>query len=380
MTPLLRKRLLWSGLAAAALVLVIVLWPSGGNEVAAAPRGADTAAVTVAPVLQERLDDQITTTGTLLPWEAVELRAEVAGRITALRFEEGTAVRQGQTLAVIDTRVLDAEREAIQARRELAAVQLSRQQELFSIGGLSRQALDQAESELRVLDAQLSQVRAELSRRVIVAPFSGQVGLREVSVGAYVSPGDRLATLRITNPLRLEFSVPERYLGRVNKGDVLSFRVPGQDAPFTATVYATEPAVDASTRSFTVRARVGNTGGTLKPGSFAEVGLVLATVADALLVPTVSVITGGDSTTVYLLKNGRAQPRAVQTGVRTADMVQITAGLAAGDTVLTSGFDEVRPGQPVRATFSGFDPTAPRSERAQAPQGQYQVARPAATD
>ncbi len=340
--------------------------PGGGGP------GGDTLAVTVAPVSQELLEDKVTTTGTLLPWEAVDLRAEVAGRVTGLRFSEGSAVREGQTLVTLDTQVLQAQIEGARTRRDLARVQAQRRRELFEIGGLSRQALDQAESESRVLDAELAQLAAEVRRRQILAPFSGQIGLREVSEGAYLSPGDRVATLRVTSQLRLEFTVPERYLGQIRTGEPVQFRVPGQPDPFVATIYATEPAVDPATRAFTVRARARNPGGALQPGAFAEVELVLDEVEGALLIPTASLITGADSTTVFVLQDGTAVPRAVETGVRTADRIQITRGLSAGDVVLTSGLDEVRPGQAVRAG-GAFDPTRVRPEGAPDRGREYQV-------
>ncbi len=211
-----------------------------------------------------------------------------------------------------------------------------------------------------------------MARRRVVAPFGGVVGLREVSVGAYLSPGDRVATLRVTSPLRLEFTVPERYLGKIREGDMVSFRVPGQELEFGATVLATEPAVDPVTRAFTVRARVGNPDDVLRPGAFAEVQLVLDAVDDALLIPTASVVTGADSTKVFVFSDGIAVSRMVTTGVRTADRIQITSGLSAGDVVLTSGLDEVREGQAVRAG-GAFDPTQVRPESATAQPRQYQT-------
>ena len=361
-----QKISLWVGVAvvAAALLVVPRLW--GGEAEAEAPSdggrgGGDTLAVTVAPVSQELLEDRVTTTGTLLPWEAVDLRAEVAGRVTGLNFSEGSFVREGKTLVSLDTQVLQAQIQGARTRRDLASVQAQRRRELFEIGGLSRQALDEAESAARVLDAELAQLSAEVRRRRIVAPFSGTIGLREVSPGAYLSPGDRVATLRITGQLRLEFTVPERYLGQVETGEPVRFTVPGQPDPFVATVYAIEPNVDPATRAFTVRARVRNPGNVLQPGAFAEVELVLDEVPDALLIPTAAVTTGADSTTVWVLQGGAAVPRSVTTGVRTADQVQITSGLSAGDVVLTSGLNQVRPGQAVR-TGGAFDPTRVRPE------------------
>lgn len=355
-----QKTAVWTsvGLVAVALLLLPRVFggdgdvaegrPAGGAGGPGGGRGGDTLAVTVATVEQRLLEDEVSTTGSLLAWESVELRAEVAGRITSLGFSEGSYVRQGQTLAVLDTDVLQAQVQAARTRRDLAAVQARRYRELFEIGGLSRQQLDQAESEVRVLDAEMAQLSAEIRRRRIVAPFSGQVGLRDVSVGAYVSPGDRLATLRITGQLKLEFAVPELYLGRVREGNVVVFTVPGQERTFRATVYAVEQAVDPATRAFTVRARTDNPGGVLSPGAFAEVQLVLDSVEDALVVPASAIVPGVDSAAVFVVQGGVADRRSVLTGIRTADRVQVVGPLADGDTVLTSGVDQVRPGQPVR--------------------------------
>lgn len=375
-----QKTAVWIGVAAIAVALLIVpRFLGGGDDANAAPEasggrgGSDTLAVTVAQVSEELLEDKVTTTGTLLPWESVDLRAEVAGRVVGLNFSEGTFVRQGQTLVSLDTDVLRAQIEGARTRRDLAQVQARRRRELFEIGGLSRQELDQAESEARVLDAELAQLAAEVRRRQIVAPFSGEIGLREVSSGAYVSPGDRIATLRITGQLRLEFSVPERYLGQIREGEPVRFRVPGQEDSFVGTIYATEPSVDASTRAFMVRARVRNPGGVLVPGAFAEVELVLDEVPDALLIPTASLITGADSSRVFVVRGGKAVPQAITTGVRTADRIQVTSGLSSGETVLTSGLNQVRPGQAVRAG-GAFDPTRVRPEGTPERTREYQEA------
>jgi membrane fusion protein (multidrug efflux system) len=298
-------------------------------------------------VRQELVEDVVATTGQLMAEEEVALRAEVAGRITALRFQEGSYVRRGQLLAVLDTDVLEAQLAAVRTRRDLAATQAERQRALFEIGGLSRQALDQAEAEARVLEAEMAQLRAEIERRRIYAPFAGQIGLRSVSPGAYVSPGDPLATLRVTSTLKLEFAVPELYLGRVRAGDPVVFTVPGQEGAFRASVYAVEGAVDPSTRAFTVRARTSNPGA-LSPGAFAQVALALDRVEDALVVPAAAVVPGVDSAAVYVVEDGRAVRRAVRTGIRTADRVQVSGEVAAGEVVLTSGLEQVRPGQPVR--------------------------------
>lgn len=345
---------------AALAVLGLIVWPKlrpdeaeGGTPAAAsggragAGGGARALTATYALVDMQTLGDTLTATGSLVAWEEVDVNAEVAGRIVALNLPEGAFVRQGQTLATLDTRVLAAETDALQAQLDLARVQAGRLRQLFAIGGLSQQALDEAESRVRVLEAQVAQQRAETARRQIVAPFAGRLGFRAVSVGAYVSPGQKLTTLRLTNPLRLELAVPERYAGQIRSGTAVAFAVPGRDAPVLGTVYAIDPAVDANTRTFLVRARVGNPDGDLQPGAFAEVQLPVDRREGVKVVPAVAVVPGLDSAAVFVVKGGKARRVPVLTGLRTRDAVEVAGAVQPGDTVLTSGMDEVRPGQSV---------------------------------
>ncbi len=313
--------------------------------------GSDTLSVTVDVAARETLEDALQTTGTLLPDEEVVVRAEVGGRITRLGFAEGARVGQGQTLAVLDTEVLDAQVRAARTQADLARIQAQRQRQLFAIGGLSRAALDQAEAEAAVAAAGVSQLSAEIARRRVVAPFAGQIGLRSVSTGAYVAPGDAIATLRVTTTLKLEFTVPEAYVGRVGPGATVVFTVPGQERTFRATVYAIEPNVSQTTRAFTVRARTPNPGG-LVPGAFAQVELVTNRAEDAVVVPASAIVPGLDSAAVFVVVGGQAQRRSVVTGIRGADRVQVTGNVSPGDTVLTSGVDQAKPGQPVRTTLA----------------------------
>ncbi len=360
-----RKVVIWSSVALAAVVLLALPklmekdeGPGAGAPGGARPgggggRGGGPLVATVGLVAQQPLSDILSATGTLLAWESVDVSAEVAGRIVALGFQEGAYVRQGQTLASLNTDVLQAELRAAETRYRLAAVQAQRQRQLFEIGGLARAALDQAESEASVLGAQMAETRAEIGRRRITAPFSGKVGLRAVSVGAYVSPGTRIATLNVTSPLKLEFTVPEAYATQVRVGAPVEFTVPGESGVYTGAVYAVEPGISQSTRALTVRARVGNAGDVLTPGAYAEVRLVLTEVPDALVVPTAALLPGVDSAAVFVVQGGKAVRRAVRTGIRTPDRVQVLGRVAPGDTVLTSGIDQVRPGQSIKVAGAG---------------------------
>lgn len=314
--------------------------PGGGG-------GGRPVTASYALVASESIGDTLVATGTLVPWEEVQVNAEVAGRIVALNLPEGAYVRQGQALATLDTRVLAAQTQALQTQLDLARTQAGRLRQLFAIGGLSQQALDEAEGRVRVLEAQVEQQRAETARRTVVAPFSGRLGFRAVSVGAYVSPGQALTTLRVTNPLRLEFAVPERYAGQVRPGATVEFRLPGQPTPVLGSVYAFEPAIYPGTRTFLVRARVGNAGDVLQPGAFAEVKATVGSRENALVVPTTALVPGLDSAAVFTVRSGKARRIAVLTGTRTRDRVEVIGQVAPGDTVLTSSFDELRPGASV---------------------------------
>ncbi len=389
--PSKRKALLWTAAVLGVAALLVLPKLLGGGDDEAAPGGGGPGGggggagggraapmVTVAVARAQVLEDGLTATGTLLAWEEVALNAEVAGRVVSVGFSEGAFVRRGQMLAVLNTDVIVAQTGALQAQLDLARVQGARQQALFDIGGLSAAALDQARSQVRVLEAQVAQQRAEAGRRRIVAPFAGQIGLSDLAVGAYVSPGQPIATIRVTRPLKLEFAVPERYAGRIRAGAVVDFRVPGIDETLSGTVYASEPAVEAATRAFTVRARVGNAEGRLQPGTFAEVTLVLDRVEGAVMVPASALTPGADSAFVWTIRGGEAVKQRVATGVRTDTEVQITRGVAAGDSVVTAGFEEMKAGQAVRvAPGGGFDPTtvAPIDSGAAA-SGTYRAATP----
>ena len=366
LSPGQKKAARWALVAGLAVAALLLARGCGGDDAGGGPTGggpggggpgggrggrggSDTLAVLVDVATRETLEDALQTTGTLLPDEEVVVRSEIAGRITRLGFSEGGRVGQGQTLAVLDTEVLDAQVAAARTQAELARIQAQRQRQLFAIGGLSRAALDQAEAEAAVSAAGVSQLSAEIARRRIVAPFSGQIGLRSVSTGAYVAPGDAIATLRVTSTLKLEFTVPEAYVGQVGPGATVVFTVPGQERTFRATVYAVEPNVSQTTRAFTVRARTPNPGG-LVPGAFAQVELVTNRAENAVVVPASAVVPGVDSSAVFVVVDGKAVRRSVLTGIRTSDRVQVVGAVSQGDTVLTSGTDQVRPGQAVRTS------------------------------
>ena len=295
-------------------------------------------------VMAGELTERLSTTGTVRANEEVEIVSEISGKISSIHFDEGSRVAAGQLLLKIDDSELLAERQRALYRVELAKLDEARQDRLLEQGVISRESYDAALGELNVLRAELQLIEAQLLKTEIRAPFDGVIGLRWVSPGSYLSSQTRIASLSDLDPVKLDFSVPEKYSGLMKAGDRVEFAVEGADGTFYGTIYAIEPSVDALTRSLRVRARSPNRNGVLVPGAFANVDLVLRSVADALTVPSIAVIPELGGKKVYVVEDGSAQPRPVETGIRSDTEVQITSGLQEGDLVITTGLLQLQPG------------------------------------
>ena len=312
-------------------------------------------AVWVHEVVPGRLAERLTATGTIRANEQVELVSEIAGKVEAIHFEEGQPVAADQLLLEIDASELEAERQRTGYQVELAARREARQRELLDDGVISEQEHDFVANELNVLRAELRRVEAQLVKASIRAPFAGTVGLRQVSVGGYLTPQTAIATLQDLDPVKLDFAIPEKYAGQVRVGREVVFRVAGSTAEHRGEVYAIEPRVDPQTRSLLLRARSSNADGSLLPGIFADVELAVREVEDALTVPSVAVIPELGGKKVFVVEEGEARSRGVETGVRGAERVEVTAGLEAGDRVIVTGIQQLRAGMPVRVEGSVAD-------------------------
>ena len=293
------------------------------------------------------LTERLSTTGTVRANEEVEIVSEISGKVSSIQFEEGSRVAEGQLLLKIDDSELLAERQRALYRVELAERDEARQKQLLDDGVISRESYDVALGELNVLRAELQLIEAQLLKTEIRAPFNGIIGLRWVSPGSFLSPQTRIASLKDLDPVKLDFTVPEKYSALMKVGDGISFAVEGSNRTFQGTIYAVEPGIDASTRSLRVRARCPNSDGTLVPGAFANVDLVLRSVADALTVPSIAVIPELGGKKVFVYEDGLAQPRSIETGIRSHDEVQVTSGLVEGDIVITTGLLQLQPGAEV---------------------------------
>ena len=294
--------------------------------------------------------ENIEVPGSLLPVEETQIRPEVSGRIVQLNIQEGTFVKQGSLLVKLFDQDLQAQLKKLQVQLEISNRTVERQRDLLAINGISQQDFDLSALAVDNLKADIEATRISISKTEIRAPYDGKLGLRNVSMGAYVSPSDLLTTIRQVNQLKLEFSVPEKYAKNIAPGYTVKFRVDGGVQDHKATVIATEGNVDQVTRTLKIKTIVRENHPELVPGLFAKVNLQLGRNLNALMVPTQAVIPLARSKQIILLRKDSARFLTVETGIRDSVFVQIVSGIKAGDTVITSGLMAIRPKVKIKIT------------------------------
>jgi membrane fusion protein (multidrug efflux system) len=331
-------------LIAVLAVVKIYVVDATDKTVAAAPKTTKGVVVTGYKVQPQLLDNQLYTTGTILANEEAELRPEIAGKVIRMNIAEGAKVQKGQLLLKINDAEWQAQLKKLKVQYTLAKDREQRQKRLLDISGVSQEEYDVVLNQLHTIEAEVDNIQAMIDKTEIRAPFTGTLGLRRVSEGSYVTPTTTIVTMQQTEPLKVDFSVPEKYMDKIKKGDKISFTVQGLRDTFTAQVYAIEPKIDMATRSVQLRALVKNTGGKILPGAFARISLLLAQQDKALMIPTEALVPILKGQKVFLIKDGKAQEQIVETGIRTAAQIEVLSGLAAGDTVVVTGVMNVRQG------------------------------------
>ena len=289
----------------------------------------------------QSLTDEFTTTGVLLPDEEVDLSFETSGKIVEINFEEGTSVKKGQLLAKVNDRQLQAQLQRLVSQLKLAEDRVFRQDALLKRDAVSKEAYEQVKTDLATLNADIEIIKANIELTELRAPFDGVIGLRQVSIGTYASPTTVVAKLTKIAPLKVEFSVPERYAKQIKN---LNFSVEGNLDAFGAQVYAVESAIDPNLHQFTARALYPNVKHILLPGRYASVLLKKDEIENAIAIPTEAIVPEMGKDKVYLYKSGKAEPVDIITGIRTASEVQVIRGLHMGDTIITSGTLQLRTG------------------------------------
>jgi len=317
------------------------------SKTPASKQGGGKVPVEVMVIGGQTINNVIFSTGTLLPDEETGLRPEIPGRITGIHFTEGDWVKKGQLLFKINDAELKAQLAKTEILEKQAADDEFRKRKLVEINAISQEEYDISLNNLNAVKADKAFIQAQIDKTAVNAPFDGVIGLRQVSPGSYVNTGQILATIRNINPLKLEFSVPEKYSGMLNTGYPVSFALSASEKQYNGKVYVIDPGIEPSTRAFKVRALCRNDQRELFPGAFAKVTVNLGTINNAVMVPSEAIIPQIKGQNVFLFKSGKVVSTEVETGLRTADQVQIVTGLKSGDTLICTGLLQIRNGSEV---------------------------------
>ncbi|WP_262245465.1 efflux RND transporter periplasmic adaptor subunit [Parapedobacter soli] len=334
------KKYLYIAIAVVAVAFVSYWLTRSPKAKVAAPeqaRGSGVMEVNAIVVVPRAFSNIISLSGSIEPDEQVQIRSEVSGIVRELSFREGTAVQKGQVLLRIDDSELQARLIQAVSSEKLAEDNEERARLLLEKEAISQQEYDVAHADYESAKAQTELIRAQIAKTTVRAPFSGKIGLRSISEGEYLTPSVVVANLLSVNPVKVLFSVPEKYSNEIKVGQGLTFGVSGSEARYHAEIYAIEPGVDPATRTVSIRAIADNPEGRLFPGTFAHIELALDHTEDAVLVPTEAVVPVQNGKQVFLYKDGKATATPVEAESRTRTDVLITSGVSIGDTVLTSG-------------------------------------------
>ena len=341
-------------IAVAAIFALLFGWRALRNA-APPPSAPPPTSVVAAVVTTTQVPSALEAVGSLRAVREVMLAPEVAGRVSAINFQGGQYVGAGATLVQLYDGPERADRQAAAARAEFARLQLARSRQLAPSGAESREMLQQRQAEYDQAIAAVRQLDARLVQKRVAAPFSGQVGVRQINPGQYLNPGDKIASLTALDELFVDFTVPQQELAKLRPGSevrVTSDAWPGRS--FTARVTTVEPRVDEASRNIWVQATLANPDKALRPGMYVTASLTLAPIANALVVPATAIMTSAQGDSVMAIrgasarKEGKAEPVSVTTGRRFGNSVVVTKGLKAGDVVVTEGQLRIQPGAGLR--------------------------------
>ncbi len=314
-----------------------------GNEGKKAPRGVE--AVIVQP---QEFTNILSLSGSIEANEQVEIRSEVSGIVEKIYFDEGSKVSKGQVLVKINDIELRAQARETATLQKLASENERRAGLLLEKEAISQEEYDIASADYKTAQAQTQLINAQISKTSIRAPFTGTIGLRNISPGTYVTPETLIANLVNSQQVKITFSIPEKYASQIDDGAAITFTVAGSDEKFEAKIYAIEPAIEVSTRTLRVRAIAQNQQGKLIPGTFANVALSLETLEDAIMIPSQAVVPIQGGKKVFIAHNGKVKEVMVETGSRTDKDIVVLSGIKAGDTVLTTGMLTLKNDMPVK--------------------------------
>ena len=337
-----------TGLVLGSLLLTLTACSRGEQQAPAARPQNRAMPVEMQPVSQQEVVDRIRAVGSLAADESVIIRPEIPGIVESIRFSEGETVTAGDVLVTLNAAEQQALVDQAAATVELNRLSFERAKDLLAGNMISKQDYDEARSRLKESEAALRRNRALLDKTILRAPFSGIIGLRHVSPGAYVSPGQDLVNLESIDPVKVEFRVSERFAPALKVGAPIQVAVDAVGGrEFTGTIYAIDPRLNPQSRAFAVRAEVPNPDRSLQPGMFARVEVLAERRADAIVVPEQALWPQGEHVYVFRVVDGQAKLVPVTTGARFDGKVEIRSGLEADDLIVTAGQMKIRDGMPV---------------------------------
>ena len=318
--------------------------------------GPPPEAVDTATAEEQTWEGTITAVATVAAAKGVVISNEAPGVVSRLHFESGAAVRRGQLLVELDSAVERAQLASVRARQRLAALSLARSRKLVESGAIAPAQLDADQSAFGSLTADAKSLEAQIDRKQVRAPFAGRLGIRAVNLGQYLAPGTPVAVLESAESLFIDFTLPQQYLGRVNLGTVVRALDAGEKLVAEGTITAIDPAVDAVTRAFKVRASAPNPAGRLRPGMFVSARVVLSEPLKVVAIPVTAVLHAAYGDSVFCVENrpgpdGKpllsARQQFVKLGETRGDFVSVLDGLRPGQVVVTAGAFKLHNGGPV---------------------------------
>jgi membrane fusion protein, multidrug efflux system len=318
---------------------------AGGPGGGAAPLQVEASIITTSAI-----SEILEVSGNILPFESTEIRPEITGRLVYLNINEGAMASKGQLLAKLFDGDLQAQLKKLEVQLQIAQKTEERQRELVKISGISQQDYDLSLLQLNNIKADIELIRVSIAKTEIRAPYSGKIGLKNISPGAYVSPTNILTTISQVNQLKIEFSIPEKYSSQLRSGMEVDFNVEGSPHKYKAAVSATESSVEQNTRNLKVRALIRGIDKYLIPGNFAKVTMILGRNENAIMIPSQAIIPIARGKQVVTLKNGIVSFNNITTGVRDSTRVQVLSGLSKGDTLITTGLLFIRPDSKLKLT------------------------------
>jgi membrane fusion protein (multidrug efflux system) len=322
---------------------------------AMAKAGPPPEVVSTRPAQEQEWSGTIAAVGSISPSKGVTVANEVAGVVTAIRFESGALVKRGQVLVELDSSVERAQLASALARRQLAGVTAERSRALVRQGAIAKSQVDNDDSVLEAASADVGALQAQIDRKTVRASFAGRLGIRQINLGQYLNPGTAITVLQSVDADYVDFTLPQQRLSEVAVGQPVHVLIDGAPEPAPGAIAAIDPTVDPATRTIKLRASVAD-GARLRPGMFVTVEVVLPDQATRIIVPATAVVHASYGDSVFIVEDhpgpdGKtakvARQQFVRTGETRGDFVSVVNGVSPGQEIVVAGAFKLRNGAPV---------------------------------